>query len=188
MASVKRTVQLDRREIQSLIKDLKKLKKDIPKVVDKEIAKLLDEAVEYCKKITPVSDNKGNHLVDKTYWEITDTGYRIVQEGEHVAFVEFGTGVVGEKSGHPAGDTVDWKYASGKHVFTTKDGRKGWFFPTGEMYTSMITGKTSEVHKFTQGQEAHMQMWKTAEFISERLGKRINYVIVKEVSEVGNSK
>ena len=188
MGIVRRKVklELDSDEIKKTVRDLKNLRKSI-REIDKAIEKVLDQAVKYCISITPVSDKDGNHLIDNTYWEKTPTGYRVVQEGKHVAFVEFGTGEIGEsKGGHPAGDTVDWKYASGKHIFTTKDGKKGWYYPTGELYTSMKTGKTSEVHKFTRGQIPHMQMWKTAEFIQEKLGSEVQYMIVKEVKKVGN--
>jgi hypothetical protein len=73
---------------------------------------------------------------------------------DHVAFVEFGTGVVGQNNPHKNGEYLSkaaWNYASGAKIFTTQDGRVGWIYPTddGEF-------------RFTEGMESRPFMYETA--------------------------
>lgn len=179
-----RKIGLDRNEISKAIQDLKSMKKEISSLPD-DIEDILDQAVSYCQSLTPISDKNGNHLRYNTYWEKTSTGYRIVQEGDYIAYVEFGTGVRGKNNSYEDKDilgAIGWEYGVGKHIFTTKDGRNGWFYPTGEEYISK-TGNRSQVYKFTEGQPANMQMYKTALWLEEKLGQRINLVIDKAVNK-----
>lgn len=165
MANKVRKVPLDPKEIQKTIRDLKKMQKEL-NALPSDIEEILDEAVAYCKSITPISDKDGNHLRDNTYWEKTPKGYRIVQEGEGVAFVEFGTGEVGELFPHEKAGNFGWVYGVGEHIFTTKDGKRGWFFPTdGE--------DGAKTFRFTEGQPANMQMYKTSLWLKEKLNARI---------------
>ena len=73
---------------------------------------------------------------------------------DHAAFVEFGTGVVGQNSPHKNSEYLSkaaWSYASGTKIFTTKNGRVGWIYPTddGEF-------------RFTEGMESRPFMYETA--------------------------
>lgn len=177
-----RKISLDRSEISKAIQDLKSMKKEINSLPN-DIEDILTQAVSYCQSITPISDKNGNHLRYNTYWEKTSKGYRIVQEGDHIAYVEFGTGAVGKAHPHESSEMIDkvgWQYGVGNHIFTTSDGKTGWFYPTGEEYISK-TGKKSQVYKFTEGQPANMQMYKTALWLEKKLGQRINIVIDKAV-------
>ena len=82
---------------------------------------------------------------------------------DHVAFVEFGTGVVGQNSPHKNGEYLSlaaWKYASGTKIFTTKNGRVGWIYPTdnGEF-------------RFTEGMVSRPFMYETALELENSFGK-----------------
>ncbi len=73
---------------------------------------------------------------------------------DHAAFVEFGTGVIGQNNPHKNGEYLSkaaWSYASGSNIFTTKDGRVGWIYPTddGEF-------------RFTEGMPSRPFMYETA--------------------------
>ena len=73
---------------------------------------------------------------------------------DHVAFVEFGTGVKGQNSPHKNGEYLSkaaWQYASGAKIFTTKDGRVGWIYPTDD-----------GGFRFTEGMESRPFMYETA--------------------------
>lgn len=164
-------ISLDKKEIQKAINDLKSIQKDISSTLPSNIESILDEAVEYCKSITPIGDGD-KHLVDNTYWEKTSTGYRIVQEGDNVAFVEFGTGVVGEASPHVGAGQFGWQYAVGSSIFVTKNGRIGWVYPTNDSGTSF---------KFTEGQKANMQMYRTKIWLEEKLNQELS-LTMKRVS------
>lgn len=168
MANKTRAISLDRSEIKATIKTLKSMSSDI-RNINTSLEKILDEAVKYCQSLTPISDGEGNHLRYDTYWEKTPNGYRIVQEGENVLYVEFGTGVVGAENPHQLAST-NWVYGVGEHIFTTSDGRTGWFYPAD---------KEKRKYKFTQGQPANMQMYKTAIWLSERLNKEVKIYMEK---------
>ena len=73
---------------------------------------------------------------------------------DHVAFVEFGTGVVGQNNPHQNGEYLSmaaWSYASGAKIFTTKDGRVGWIYPTDD-----------GGFRFTEGMKSRPFMYETA--------------------------
>ncbi len=73
---------------------------------------------------------------------------------DHAAFVEFGTGIKGQSSPHTNGEYLakaSWGYVTGSKIFTTKDGRVGWIYPTddGEF-------------RFTEGIKSRPFMYQTA--------------------------
>ena len=73
---------------------------------------------------------------------------------DHAAFVEFGTGVVGQNSPHTNGEYLSkasWSYASGAKIFTTKDGKVGWIYPTDD-----------GGFRFTEGMPSRPFMYETA--------------------------
>lgn len=84
--------------------------------------------------------------------------WAVVAGTDHAAFVEFGTGIVGQKSPYkgklPEG--VTWQYASGKTIRQLADGRYGWFYPAddGKWY-------------FTEGMPSRPFMYLTAIEIRE---------------------
>ncbi len=73
---------------------------------------------------------------------------------DHAAFVEFGTGVVGQNNSHKNGEYLSkaaWSYASGAKIFTTQDGRVGWIYPTDD-----------GGFRFTEGMKSRPFMYETA--------------------------
>lgn len=164
-------ISLNSNDINRSIRELKQIKTNIENT---NIEDILDDAVKYCVSMTPISDYEGNHLAFNTYWVKTPNGYRIVQEGENVAFVEFGTGVKGANNSHPNTNKFGWVYGIGSHIFETKNGKTGWFFPINENKTS---------YKFTEGQKASMQMYKTALYLRERLGVEVKTKLERVISK-----
>ena len=173
LANKVRKIGLNTKDIQNVIKDLKSIEKEVNSL-PKDIENILDEAVNYCQSITPISDKDGNHLRYNTYWEKTPTGYRIVQEGDSVAYVEFGTGVAKYDVTHPKSTQFGWAYGVGSHIFITKEGKTGWFYPTN------VEGKNT--FRFTEGQKANMQMYKTGIWLEKRLGVMVK-MKMKRVNE-----
>lgn len=161
-----RKIELDKKSIDDTVKVLKQMQNDINKIPN-DIEQILTEAVNYCK------EQSGNFRAD-TYWEKTATGYRIVQEGEGALYVEFGTGTRGMESPHPQHNVflLD-AYNSGSTVFTTKDGRTGWFYPMGEDRTEW---------RFTEGQPARKQMYLTAVWLQQRLHTQVRLSLAKAVN------
>lgn len=163
-----RTVKLNSTDINRTIKALRRVRDSLTKST--EIEKALREAVNYCKSITP--DKNIN-----TYWEKTASGYRLVQEGDSVAFIEFGTGLVGQSHPHQNQEWLgkaSWIYGSGEKQHETKNGRYGWVYPEDE---------TGMNFKFTEGQPANMQMYQTALFLSHKLNQAVRLTIEKAVNK-----
>lgn len=159
-------MRLETSSIKDTIKVLKQMQSDIKKLPD-DIESILNEAVAYCVE-------KSGNFKANTYWEKTNTGYRLIQEGEGAVYVEFGTGVKGMENPHPQHNVFNLNgYASGDTIFTTKDGKTGWFYPTDE---------TKKEWKFTEGQPARKQMYLTAIWLQQRLGTQVRLVFAKELN------
>lgn len=78
--------------------------------------------------------------------------FAVVADSDHAAFVEFGTGPIGQESPYPyeLPEGVSWQYASGKTIRQLADGRYGWFYPRdGQWY-------------FTEGMPARPFMYETS--------------------------
>ncbi len=150
-----RKITLDKKSIDDTIKVLKDIKKSIDSTSD--IENILDEAVQYCIE-------KSGNFNAHTYWEETSEGYRIVQEGNGVIYVEFGTGVVGEDNPHPLYEQMGMEgYNSRKdHKFIAPDGRDAWTYPKAEGGWGI-----------TSGQPARKQMYLTSQWLEEKLGREV---------------
>lgn len=79
--------------------------------------------------------------------------FYIVADSEHAAFVEFGTGQLGQEAAYPypLPDGVDWQYNTGDTIFEISPGQYGWFYPgdDGKWY-------------FTQGMPSRPFMYETS--------------------------
>lgn len=79
--------------------------------------------------------------------------FYIVADSEHAAFVEFGTGQLGQEGGYPYPfpEGVNWEYNTGETIFEISPGQYGWFYPgdDGQWY-------------FTQGMPSRPFMYETS--------------------------
>lgn len=92
--------------------------------------------------------------------------FAVVADSDHAAFVEFGTGIIGQESPYPykLPEGVSWKYASGKTIRQLADGRYGWFYPKdGQWY-------------FTEGMPSRPFMYNTSMELMQEIVK-----VAKEV-------
>ena len=100
---------------------------------------------------------------------------RLIAEKKGLAYIEFGTGKVGQQSNYDRAHLPDkdvpitgyWEYYYPSEHKITKDGEKGWYF-----------GKT-----FTTGQPAGMQMYKT----SQRLRNEMANIVKNKIRGDGES-
>lgn len=75
----------------------------------------------------------------------------VVTDSDHAAFVEFGTGQMGQEMPYPypLPEGVTWDYNTGKTIFEVSPGQYGWFYPRdGQWY-------------FTQGMPSRPFMYET---------------------------
>ena len=95
--------------------------------------------------------------VDGYYSPSLNVGFVRVTS-DHVAFVEFGTGVVGQSNPHKNGEYLSmasWQYASGAKIFTTKAGRVGWIYPTDDGGFRFTEGMPSRPFMYETSLELH---------------------------------
>lgn len=99
----------------------------------------------------------GNQLGGFYILEHTDY-VELVNQGEDVAFIEFGTGMMGQQSPHPLAGEAGWEYYTPTRYKRSVGGRKGWF------YKNKLTGELT----FTEGMvgtkamyEARLEIFKT---------------------------
>ena len=143
--------------IKKAIKELQKYKKDIEAKSRILVQRLTDYGADVARiKIVNMGAYYSGELLSgvEGYYSATLNAGFIKVTSDHVAFVEFGTGVVGQNSPHKNGEYLAqaaWSYASGAKIFTTKDGRVGWIYPTddGEF-------------RFTEGMVSRPFMYETA--------------------------
>ena len=79
--------------------------------------------------------------------------FYIVADSKHAAFVEFGTGQLGQEAPYPypLPEGVEWNYNTGKTIFEIEPGQYGWFYhgDDGKWY-------------FTQGMPSRPFMYETS--------------------------
>ena len=143
--------------IKNAIKELQQYKKDIATKTRLLVQRLTDYGAEVARvKIVGMGAYATGELlsgVEGYYSPSLNAGFVRVTS-DHVAFVEFGTGVVGQSNPHSNGEYLSmasWQYASGSKIFTTKDGRVGWIYPTDD-----------GGFRFTEGMESRPFMYETA--------------------------
>jgi hypothetical protein len=149
-------------DINKAIEDLMEYKKELNEKIDIFVKKLAEKGVEMAKdKITSYQAIDTGELIDSISLKEGDvikngSSYIIYTDCEYASFIEFGTGVFGEGT-YPREfpDDVDWEYASGPCVFTRKDGKTGWYYPTKE-----------GGYRFTQGYPSRPFMTETAIMLS----------------------
>lgn len=150
-------VRLDPKSIDAAIKELNAYKKEIEEKTKLLVQRLIDEGATVARvKIQSMGAVDNGDLlagVDGYFSPLLNAGFVRVSS-DHVAFVEFGTGVVGQQSPHQNGEYLSkasWGYATGQKIFTTKDGKVGWIYPTDD-----------GGFRFTEGMESRPFMYETA--------------------------
>lgn len=155
-----KTIIIDLNEengIKDAIKEIRKYKKKIETNTRLLVKRLTDDGAEIVRvKIVNLGAYYSGELlsgVDGYYSPSLNAGF-VKVTSDHAAFVEFGTGVVGQNNPHKNGEYLSkaaWQYASGAKIFTTKDGRVGWIYPTDD-----------GGFRFTEGMQSRPFMYETA--------------------------
>ena len=88
--------------------------------------------------------------VDAYFSPLLNAGY-VKVTSDYVAFVEFGTGVALKNTIHPNAEYLAraaWAYGSGSKIFTTKNGKIGWIYPTDDGGFRFTEGTSSKPFMF----------------------------------------
>lgn len=150
-------VKLDPKSIDKAIKELNQYKKDVENKTRLLVQRLTNLGADVARvKIIGMGAYYSGELlsgVDGYYSPLLNAGF-VKVTNDHVAFVEFGTGVVGKSNPHVNGEYLSkaaWQYATGPKIFTTQDGRVGWIYPTDD-----------GGFRFTEGMQSRPFMYETA--------------------------
>lgn len=99
-------------------------------------------------------------------------GIGVISAGGYCKYIEFGTGVRGRDNAHPSAEykaIMQWAYNSGATIFTTEDGREGWYYPADD-----------GTWRFTEGMPSRPFMYETAQYL-----RREAHRIAREVISGG---
>ena len=170
----KKTISFDVLDVKSLnnaIKEVEQYSKDIEYSLRVFVKSLAAEGVEVAKMgVITYNAIFTTELLNSIHVEEKSNGVFVVKtDSKHAAFVEFGTGQVGQAHHYPykLPDGVSWEYNVGSTIFEIHDGQYGWFYKDAK-------GRWF----FTQGMESRPFMYHTALYLKdivERGGGFIRY-------------
>ena len=151
------SVRLDPAEIAKAIQELQEYQKEVESKTRLLVQKLTDYGAEIARvKIVGLGAYYSGELLSGVggyFSPILNAGF-VKVTNDHAAFVEFGTGVVGQNNPHKNGEYLSkaaWQYATGPKIFTTQNGKVGWFYPTDD-----------GGFRFTEGMKSRPFMYETA--------------------------
>lgn len=148
---------LDPKSVEKAIKQLNAYKKEVETKTTELAQRLTDLGAEIARiKIVEMGAYYSGELLSGVsgYFSPTLNAGFIRVTSDHAAFVEFGTGVVGQSNPHRNGEYLSlasWGYVTGSKIFTTKDGKVGWVYPTDD-----------GGFRFTEGMPSRPFMYETA--------------------------
>lgn len=98
-------------------------------------------------------------FMNEVYVRRYGTGISLKVTSDHLLFVEFGTGIVGDNDQHPDKYFMEqnWSYD------TNERGEKGWWYPTtaDDPNPHKQTGSDGTLYAFTKGQKSRPFMYHT---------------------------
>lgn len=127
-------------EIIKQLNSLKSAVKSMETELPEHLARVGQNSAEAKTASVGVMGLDGNQLGGFYILEHTDY-VELVNQGEDVAFIEFGTGMMGQQSPHPLAGEAGWEYYTPTRYKRSVGGRKGWF------YKNKLTGELT----FTEG-------------------------------------
>jgi HK97 gp10 family phage protein len=144
-----------------LIDELKDYRNSLDDKCNEIVRQLKDMGVETAKELCPVDKGDARDSI-VGYMDESNHSATIIA-GSHCIYIEFGTGVVGAGNSHPSAEWIafmSWAYGSGGTIFTTKDGRTGWYYPADD-----------GTWKFTEGMESRPFMYQTVQYLKSQKEK-----------------
>lgn len=141
--------------IGNIIDGLEKYRDSLDDKCNQIVEELMNMGVEYAKSICPVDTGEARESIYGFMDEVDHTA--TIVAGGYCIYIEFGTGVKGAGSEHPSPEWIafmNWQHGKGGTIFTTKEGRTGWYYPADD-----------GTWIFTEGQESDPFMYKTLQYL-----------------------
>lgn len=141
-------------DVQKAIKKLTDYKENLDSKIDEFVKRLAEKGVDIAKEKVAVYTGELRESIDyrKNETEDTKKSYLIYTDCKYAVYVEFGTGVVGEDNPHPLSEEIGYEYKIGEKIYTTADGKTGWWYVD-----------RFGVKRFTEGMESRPFMYETSE-------------------------
>lgn len=165
---------LDPKSIDKAIKALNKYKQEVEQKTVALAQRLTDLGADIVRmKIVEMGAYATGELlsgVDGYFSPTLNAGF-IRVTSDHVAFVEFGTGVALGNTIHPNAEYLakaGWDYGVGEHIFTTKYGKIGWIYPTDDGGFRFTEGMGSRPFMYETALELERQYAKVAKEVFGR--------------------
>lgn len=179
--SINKKIKLNSNDINSLIKSLQKLSKDINNLSNDVTKELAQKGLTELNKYYATTPSDPNIQDINTNIEKTFTGYRIVSSGTDVLYAEFGTGDKGEADKHKDKSKYNLnRYNSGKYIRKVREGNQELAkhgITSGKYWTYKKKGGNVE---YTQGIPSGKQMYKTSDYLRKNYKK----IAKEKVSDV----
>ena len=147
-------VKLDPQSVADAIQEITEYQKEVERKARVLVQRLTDYGANIARiKIVQLGAvDTGGLLsgVDAYFSPLLNAGY-VKVTSDHVAFVEFGTGVALKNTIHPNAEYLAraaWAYGSGSKIFTTKNGKIGWIYPTDDGGFRFTEGTSSKPFMF----------------------------------------
>jgi len=160
---------LDVASIDAAIAELEKEKKFVHEAAAEIVRTLTMLGEQKAKELIPVDTGEAQASIIGYVLDEDNVGI-ISATGEYCVYLEFGTGVKGQSSPHPSSEWLAEAsaltggkytgYLTGKHIFTTKDGRIGWLYP----------GDDGKLH-FTEGIDSQHFMYDTLLYLRSKVAE-----------------
>lgn len=157
---------LSEKGIQSLIDGVERYQRDIEEKIITLLRELVDYGATVCRaEALDLSINNTGNLISSITGEVSGSKGYVRVNCEYAVYVEFGTGVVGEKNPHPnyGGYTLGYNYDHNGH------GELGWWYPTDEsdINPTKYYAKDGNLYAWTRGIPSRPFMYNTAKKMEE---------------------
>ena len=131
-------IELDSKNLKKISEKLDEIQKEIPTVnlsfIKKSCQWIYDRSIDILQEKDTLITPHISGIEKDIRTEIIPVGKNIIKcnlyyYNEIVAWVEFGTGIVGEEAKHPLADEFGYKYNSGEINSNNPEGRWNWYNP-----------------------------------------------------------
>lgn len=172
------TIDIDMSNIEKGIKDWEKTSSAVLRGIELGKLEFAMKLKEKMKFFLDVNGLGNSEIADSIRMDVLSDGIYVEVMSDYAIYVEYGTGVVGERNPHPKAED-GWEYDVNEH------GDKGWWYPTTDADPNpkkRIIG--GQLKAWTKGQRSRPFMYQTYMWGRRMATKIIKKNINKELSKI----
>lgn len=107
------------------VKDYKAKLEAVPAKITERLAEIGAEAIQ--QNISGITDPDGN-APGTVGMQAEGGSGKVFEQGDQIAYLEYGTGEQGAAASHPMAVKAGWNYGSGKNIRRMKNGKMMWHY------------------------------------------------------------